>query len=208
MEQGCHGEVAPLVWAVFLHLKVSVVFFVEPVFLVAVTVYPAAVIYNLFRLGQLLGAVQGFCPQVLVGIEFLKLLHVHGFLDFIFNHHHHVADGVDGVAPVFSGIDIGEQIFGIPRYKIHFSQFQELLYASAVAVRVILALRLTQWDFFDSNSESGFHGQQPITHYVVGTGADFLAFVRLGRVGIRQEAHLRGVLLQLLQLPGCPVSAQ
>ena len=210
MKHRHHGEIAPLhrLATISGQGEVSIVFFVESVLLIEVTVYLFTFVDDLLCFFQLLGAVQGFCPQVLVGIELLKLLHVHGFLDFILHHRHHVADGVDGVASVFGGVHVGKQVSGIPWNEVHFLQFLELLYAGAVAVRVVLALRFAQGDFFHGDAESRLHGQQSVSHHVSGTGTQLLAFIRLWRVGVRQEADLRGIFFKLLQLELCPVTSQ
>lgn len=97
--------------------------------------------------------VDGRNPKVLVIVDFLQLLQIHLFFDFVTNHCHHLGNPGDSCALIFGGTIGLERISGIPSDVVHFFQILELSAAGTVRIRIILGVAFATRNFLNDTEK-------------------------------------------------------
>ena len=200
MEHGQHDEVRPLarIAAIGCNGEIRIVFLIEPVLGVKVTVNLLALVEYLLGLHLLLRLIDGGLPQILVLVEVLQLVKVHLLLDFILDDGHHPAKGVDGSTLFFGSLRTLENVTGIPNDEILFIKKVELRLVGTIGIRIILCVTFAQRNFLHRNGETALHGQESVLHHGLHSGT--IRFITLGRVSIGKETKFSGILGKLLEL--------
>ena len=187
VEHRQHDEVGPLVGVATIGRdgEIGVVFLVESILGIEVTVYLLALVEYLLGLYLFLRLVDGSLPQGLVLVELLQPTQVHALLHIVLHDGHHPADGVDGSTLLLSSLPVLQNLAGIPNDEILFFEQVKPRLVRTIGIRVILRACIRQRNFLDRNGETALHAKKTVLHY--GLDAGTIVFIPLGWVCIRKE---------------------